>query len=123
MTQELVGVAAGRVLGTVRHDQRGRLSFIHDQDWRDAAGAYPLSLSIPMIDPRHAHRPVEAFLWGLLPDNAMVLDRWARRFQVFARNPFALITHVGEDCAGPVQFATPDRVDALLGDGKGASSP
>ncbi|MGY3424196.1 serine/threonine-protein kinase HipA [Bradyrhizobium sp. F1.13.4] len=58
---------------------------------------------------------VQAFLWGLLPDNERVLERWARRFQVSARNVFALISHVGEDCAGAVQFVTPDRLEALRG--------
>jgi len=72
---------------------------------------------MPLAAVEHRHRPVEAFLWGLLPDNDAVLDRWARRFQVSARNPFALISHVGEDCAGAVQFVRPDRVNAVLGQG------
>jgi serine/threonine-protein kinase HipA len=42
-----------------------------------------------------------------------VLDRWAKKFQVSARNVFALISHVGEDCAGAVQFVTPDRLEAF----------
>lgn len=33
--------------------------------------------------------------------------------QVSANNPFALIEHVGEDCAGAVQFVRPDRLDRL----------
>lgn len=28
-------------------------------------------------------------------------------------NVFALISHVGEDCAGAVQFVAPDRLEAL----------
>src|SRR5262249_48762208 len=35
------------------------------------------------------------------------------KFQVSARNVFALISHVGEDCAGAVQFVTPERLDAI----------
>lgn len=64
----------------------------------------------------HGHERIEAFLWGLLPDNAHILDRWAKRFQVSARNAFALIAHVGEDCAGAVQFVRPERVEALVVD-------
>jgi len=48
-----------------------------------------------------------------LPDNELVLNRWATKFQVSARNVFALISHVGEDCAGAVQFVIPDRLDAI----------
>jgi len=47
----------------------------------------------------HSHAGVDPFLWGLLPDNEQVLQRWASRYQVSARNAFRLIEHVGEDCA------------------------
>jgi serine/threonine-protein kinase HipA len=33
---------------------------------------------------------------------------------VSARNPFALLSHVGEDCAGAAQFVPAQRVEALL---------
>tara|TARA_Y100000813_G_scaffold182612_1_gene152457 strand:- start:47 stop:1189 length:1143 start_codon:yes stop_codon:yes gene_type:complete len=68
---------------------------------------------MPLAAAEHGHDVIEAFLWGLLPDNDRVLDRWARRFQVSARNAFALLSHVGEDCAGAVQFVSPERIDAL----------
>lgn len=52
---------------------------------------------------------------GLLPDNDAVLRRWARQFHVSASSPFALLsTPVGEDCAGAVRFALPERVEQLL---------
>ena len=60
-----------------------------------------------------AHARIEAFLWGLLPDNDRVLENWGRRFQVSPRNVFRLITHVGEDCAGAVQFVRPERLEPL----------
>jgi serine/threonine-protein kinase HipA len=68
---------------------------------------------MPLGAEEHGPAVVQAFLWGLLPDNERVLDRWAKKFQVSARNVFALISHVGEDCAGAVQFVTPDRQEAL----------
>lgn len=67
----------------------------------------------PLAAADHPHAPIDAFIWGLLPDNEQVLDRWARQFQVSARNPFALIGAVGEDCAGAIQFVTPERFEAL----------
>ena len=42
-----------------------------------------------------------------------MLARWASKFQVSARSVFALISHVGEDCAGAVQFVPPERLDAI----------
>ncbi|ATQ68960.1 MULTISPECIES: type II toxin-antitoxin system HipA family toxin [Methylosinus] len=120
MTAELLALANGRKVGRVIRDPRGRLAFIYEETWRAAQGAYPLSLSMPLTAEKHGHQPIDAFLWGLLPDNEAVLARWARRFQVSARNPFALLSHVGEDCAGAVQFVRPDRVDAILGEEPGA---
>jgi serine/threonine-protein kinase HipA len=60
-----------------------------------------------------AHARIEALLWGLLPDNDRVLENRGRRFQVSPRNVFRLITHVGEDCAGAVQFVRPERLEPL----------
>jgi serine/threonine-protein kinase HipA len=68
---------------------------------------------MPIAAKEHGRAAVEAFLWGLLPDNEQVLARWAGKFQVSARNVFALISHVGEDCAGAVQFVTPERLEAI----------
>jgi serine/threonine-protein kinase HipA len=112
---ELVALLDGKEVGRVHNDARGRLTFVYGDEWRNAAEAYPLSLSMPLAAKEHGRAVVEAFLWGLLPDNERVLARWAAKFQVSARNVFALISHVGEDCAGAVQFVIPERLDALRG--------
>jgi hypothetical protein len=62
----------------------------------------------------HGHARIEAFLWGLLPDNDRVLQNWGRRFQVSPKNVFRLISHVGEDCAGAIQFVSPERLETLI---------
>lgn len=117
--EELVAVAVGRVVGRVtRTRETNRLAFAYDEAWRATEGAFPVSLSMPLASAAHAHKAVEAFLWGLLPDNENVLDRWAKQFHVSARNPFGLLANVGEDCAGAVQFARPERLDELVGGGR-----
>lgn len=115
MTEELIVLLGGREVGRVRRNNRGRLSFVYDEVWRKSDTAYPLSLSIPLAAVEHGPDVVEAFIWGLLPDNEQVLERWARKFHISARNVFALISHVGEDCAGAVQFVSQERLDAILG--------
>lgn len=115
MSRELVALLDGKEVGRVHSDAGGRLTFIYGDDWRQSPDAYPLSLSMPLAAKEHRRSVVEAFLWGLLPDNERVLDRWAAKFQVSARNVFALISHVGEDCAGAVQFVTPERLEAIRG--------
>ncbi len=119
MTSELIVLLSNRQIGTVTRDRRARLSFRYDERWRDTRGAYPLSLSMPLAAREHPHDRIDAFIWGLLPDNELVLDRWAKKFQVSPRNAFALIANVGEDCAGAVQFVRPERLDAVLNGGAG----
>ncbi len=104
----------GARVGTLFCDRNLRLRFVYDAALRDTADAVALSLSLPIVRREHGHDAIEAFLWGLLPDNERVLERWAGQFHVSARNPFALLAHVGEDCAGAVQIVPEERMDALL---------
>jgi len=113
---ELVVLLDGREAGVVRQS-RGRLTFGYSRSWRDAPGAYPLSLSMPLAAAEHPHGAIDPFIWGLLPDNEHVLAAWGRRFQVSPRNPFALVAHVGEDCPGAVQFVRPERLEAATRNG------
>lgn len=102
MNKELIAILDGRETGRVARDPHGRLSFTYTEDWRTAENAYPLSLSMPLALARHANDKIDPFLSGLLPDNEMVLDRWATKFQVSARNAFGLVGAVGE--AIPTRF-------------------
>lgn len=112
MTNQLVALANGREMGSVIY-RNARLSFVYEDSWKQDQGSYPLSLSMPLAAGEHGHSKIEAFLWGLLPDNDRVLESWARRFQVSPRNAFRLIANVGEDCAGAVQFVRPGRLESL----------
>ena len=123
MTDRLIAVANGRLVGEIRRDAGGRLRFGYDADWRRSPTAYPLSLSMRLATPQHDHDRIEPWLWGLLPDNENVLARWARRFQVSARSAFSLLTATGEDCPGGIQFARPERADRLLTSRTGGLEP
>jgi serine/threonine-protein kinase HipA len=111
--KELVALLFGDVAGRVRR-AGDRLSFTYEEAWRRRDDVVPLSLSMPLAAATHGHRPTEAYLSGLLPDNDRVLEAWGREFHVSPENAFALLAHVGEDCAGAVQFAAPERVPALI---------
>ena len=79
-----------------------------------AAVGEPLSVALPLQPEAHHHSRVDPFLEGLLPDNAAVREALARRFSVSPRNPFALLEHIGHDCAGAVQFAREEEAGDLL---------
>lgn len=114
--KSLTVLLAGQIMGHVEQDQRGRLRFTYDPAWRNSPGAMPLSLSMPLVAAEHGHDVVDAFLCGLLPDNRDILVAWGRRFHISHRNPLALLSHVGEDCAGAVQFVRDDRLEHVLND-------
>lgn len=114
MTGELIVLLEGRPVGTLVHHPKGRLGFFYNAEWRGADHAYPVSLSLPLPANMHGSQALESFLWGLLPDSERILESWARKFQTSPRNLFSLISHVGEDCAGAVQFIRPERLHDVI---------
>lgn len=111
---ELVVLLGGHVVGLVEQRRRGDLVFTYERSWQNRGDSYPLSLSMPLSSREHGDDVIRPFMEGLLPDNDTVLKNWARRFQVSPRNPFSLLTHMGEECAGAAQFVRPERVDDVL---------
>ena len=115
MTDALLIVMDRSIVGTVVRLNGGRLRFDYADDYRDRAGATPISLSMPTQVRSHPDSVITPWLWGLLPDNDLVLARWAREFHVSASSPFSLLsTPIGEDCAGAVQLVLPDNLDRVL---------
>jgi serine/threonine-protein kinase HipA len=115
---KLVVCLDGQVAGEI-DATGGSLSFEYAESWLEDSGNYPLSNSMPLSSRPHTGAVISSFLWGLLPDNERTLDSWARRFRVSARNPAALLAHVGEDCAGAVQFVTEERLPNVLDAARG----
>ena len=107
----------GRRIGQVFRDAHGEPSFTYDEAWRAIPDAVPLSLSMPLILPAYGKRETAPFLWGLLPENPKTLDDLARDFRVSPRNPVALLSHIGQDCAGAVQFLP--ATSTVQADGEG----
>ncbi|WBQ05697.1 type II toxin-antitoxin system HipA family toxin [Kribbella sp. CA-293567] len=79
--------------------------------------ATPISVSMPSQVGSHSDGQINPWLWGLLPDNDAVLNRWAREFHASANSAFTLLgTPLGEDCPGAVRLIPPDRLEAVLAD-------
>ncbi len=98
-----------RIMGVITQANSGTLTFTYDENW--GPSETPLSLSMPTGIRTHGDIRIRNFLWGLLPDNEEALKRIGRDHHVSPRNPFALLSAIGEDCAGAVQFVTPDRLE------------
>lgn len=116
-TKRLLVLMNGRSCGVVEQDGN-QLAFNYDAAWVRDPTAFPLSLSMPLEVERHNNDVISAFMWGLLPDNEITLDAWAKMHHVSAGNCFGLLGAVGEDCPGAIQFIPPERIDELEGIGR-----
>lgn len=54
------------------------------------------------------------YLFGLLPDSDDQRKAIAAEFDVRPNNPVALLSHIGLDCPGGVQFYAEEDADAVL---------
>ncbi len=112
-TERLSIIANQAKMATLSYRQ-GKLSLCYEPSWLASDAAFPLSVSMPLTESEFPHDIIDPYLWGLLPDNKTVLDQWGKQFQVSPRNVFRLLAHVGEDCAGAIQFIPEDRENELL---------
>lgn len=113
--ESLVVLLEGRPIGEVARAMKGSLRLRYYDSYRNEDEATPMSVSMPSSDQTHGDARITPWMWGLLPDNADVLNRWGRDFSVSISSPYPLLgTQVGHDCAGAVQFCRPSEVDALI---------
>ena len=109
MAQHLSVFIAGAFAGTLTQSDTGMHSFVYDPSYLGP----PLSLSLPLSNRTYRGRRVDAYLLGLLPDDERIRREAGRRFGVSGNNPFALLSHMGLDCPGAVQFCNPGEDDSL----------
>ena len=81
----------------------GRLQFRYSSEWLAAADASPLSSSLPLLSDAFDDHQTRPFFAGLLPEGH-VRRLLARQLQVSGQNDFALLDHLGGECAGAVSL-------------------
>ena len=86
----------------------GRLSFRYAPGWLSRPDALALSASLPLQAEPFDDRTSRPFFAGLLPEGQM-RRLIAQRFQVSGQNDFALLDHIGGECAGAVSFLEPGQ--------------
>jgi serine/threonine-protein kinase HipA len=105
----------GQHLGRVEQLRNGRLRLRYAAAALDTygAGARPLSLSLPLTDRRVEGDALERFCDNLLPEGG-VRGALEREYRVRPADAFALLTHLGQECAGAIQL-TPDEAPPTEG--------
>ena len=99
---------SGQLVGTLDAADRRSLRFTYDPEYAAGAASTPLSVSMPLRVSPYLHATVHPYLWGLLPDNDRVLERWAREFGCSPTDVAGLLRGVGSDVAGAAQYVAPD---------------
>jgi serine/threonine-protein kinase HipA len=90
----------------------GRLNFWYAPEWLKHPNAVALSCSLPLqTEPFDDHK-TRPFFAGLLPEGQM-RRLIAQQFQVSGQNDFALLDHIGGECAGAVTFLEPGQSPRL----------
>jgi serine/threonine-protein kinase HipA len=86
----------------------GRLNFCYAPGWLSHKDAVALSASLPLQAEPFDDLKTRPFFAGLLPEGQM-RRLIARQFQVSGQNDFALLDHIGGECAGAVTFRRPGQ--------------
>ena len=98
----------GRRVGTFRRERTGAVDFRYAQEWLNWDNAIPVSLSLPLREDRYLGDPVFAVFDNLLPDSNDVRRRLAERTGAEGDDAFSLLSAIGRDCVGALQFLPED---------------
>lgn len=96
----------GRLVGTLDRESTGAMSFAYDREWLGYDRAIPVSLSLPLREQRFIGEPVIAYFDNLLPDNDVIRRKVAERVGAEGVDAYSLLSQIGRDCVGALQFVT-----------------
>lgn len=103
----------GRLLGWLNRAANGAIDFRYAPDWLAWEFAIPVSLSLPLSDKRYTGAAVSAVFDNLLPDNDSIRRRIAERIGADGTDAYSLLSIVGRDCVGALQFLETGKEEAL----------
>lgn len=99
-----------RHVGVLRRESTGAIDFQYARDWLAWENNFPVSLSLPLREDRYIGAPVINVFDNLLPDSDAIRKRVAERVGAGGTDAYSLLTALGHDCVGALQFL-PDGVD------------
>ena len=94
----------GRLVGQLRKQASGAIDFRYDADWLAWEHAIPVSLSLPLREQRFVGEPVIAVFENLLPDDEDMRRAMATQVKAPGSDMYNLLSAVGRDCVGALQF-------------------
>lgn len=97
-----------RLVGQLAKDAGGAVSFRYAASWLAWENAIPVSLSLPLREDAWRGAPVVAVFDNLLPDIDTLRRRIAERVGADGIDAFSLLSVIGRDCVGALQFVADD---------------
>lgn len=99
-----------RHIGRLDKDASGAIAFSYAPDWLAWEHAMPVSLSLPLRETAYKGAPVAAVFENLLPDNDAIRKRVAEHVGAEGTDSYSMLTKIGRDCVGALQFLPDDQV-------------
>jgi serine/threonine-protein kinase HipA len=93
-----------RLVGQLRRDISGAISFQYGPSWLEWEFVLPVSLSLPLREQAYSGASVIAVFDNLLPDNDHLRRQIAVRTQAGGTDAYSLLGAIGHDCVGALQF-------------------
>jgi serine/threonine-protein kinase HipA len=93
-----------RLVGHLLKEPSGAVSFSYAESWLAWEHAWPVSLSLPMRPTPYKGEPVIAVFDNLLPDSDAIRRRVAERMGAAGVDAYSLLSVIGRDCVGAMQF-------------------
>lgn len=97
-----------RLVGFLNKETSGGIDFQYDQGWLEWEHALPISLSLPLRETTFRGEPVIAVFDNLLPDSDALRRRVAEKVGARGTDAFSMLTAIGHDCVGALQFIAGD---------------
>lgn len=93
-----------RLIGHLNRESNGAIKFKYDDRWLAWQHALPVSISLPLREDQFTGQEVSAVFDNLLPDDEPIRKRVAERVGAEGTDAFSLLTVIGRDCVGALQF-------------------
>lgn len=98
-----------RFVGELNKTAGGAIGFQYDPSWLSWEHALPISLSLPLREDAFRGNQVTAVFENLLPDPDTLRRRVAERVGAVGTGAVSLLSAIGRDCVGALQFVGLDE--------------
>lgn len=113
----------GRLVGLLQRESTGAIDFQYTRAWLDWENTFPISLSLPLREDRYIGAPVINVFDNLLPDGDAIRRRVAERVGADGTDAYSLLSALGHDCVGALQFLPDGIAPGAVGDIAGRPVP